>query len=72
VKELIKPAEDKAGITREFTIAQATKPVYFVLTQADSVAISSSAGKFQKGVLKLSPKEARHFTVAISQKKGGL
>jgi hypothetical protein len=72
VKELVKPAENKSGIVREFTVAEAKKPVYFVVSEADSVTITTSAGKFQKGILKLSPKEARHFTVSISQKKGAL
>jgi azurin len=69
VKELVKPAENNHGIVREFTITDVKKPVYFLVAEADSLAFSSSVGKFQKGVLKLSPKQARHFTVSISQKK---
>jgi hypothetical protein len=69
VKELIKPAENANGLIREFTVSNVKKPIYFMVAGADSLTITFSAGKFQHGVLKLSPKEARNFKVTIAQKK---
>ena len=67
VYELIQPKDDGTGLIRIFRIPNVTKPVSFLSSNGDgSTEITSSAGKWENGILKLSAGEARQFTVTTT------
>lgn len=67
VYELILPKEDGSGLVRTFRIPDAGKPVWFVTNPGDgSASFTSSAGQWEEGQLKLSPQQAREFTVTMT------
>ncbi len=67
VYELIKPKEDGNGIVRNFRIPDAGNTVWFNSKSANgSVEQTSSAGKWIDGKLKLTPQEARQFSVTMT------
>ncbi len=67
VYELIKQKDDGNGIIRNFRIPNASGPVWFnSKTINGSVDYSSSAGKWVDGKLKLSPHEAREFSITMT------
>lgn len=70
VFELILPKEDGTGLERTFRIPNASTSVWFTTGSADGVRYSASAGKFIDGKLKLSPKEAEHFTITMTRVEG--
>jgi hypothetical protein len=70
VYELIKPAESGTGLVRTFRIPEANKTVWFVFHPEDGVIYKPSAGKLEKDRLKLSPRQARHFSIRMEKKEG--
>lgn len=69
VTEVITSAQAEGlGIVRTFTFSNIKKDVYYFTQPADGMTYSSSAGKWKNGVLKLSPKEAKKFSVTMIKK----
>lgn len=72
VYELIKQKPDGTGLERTFRIPEANQSVWFVSSLEDGVKYTSSAGKWSEGRLELTPAEAKHFTIIMTKKEGGL
>ena len=70
VFELILPKEDGTGLVRTFKIPDARKNIWFSFIPEDGVLYEVSAGKWEGGRLKLTPKQAREFTITMTKKKG--
>jgi azurin len=69
VTEVITSAQAEGqGIVRTFTFSNVKKDIYYFTQPTDGITYSSSAGKWKNGVLKLSPKEARKFSVTMIKK----
>ena len=67
VYELIREKEDGFGLIREFRIPHATSVVWFFgNNQGESIQYRSSAGHFKKNKLRLSPEQAKKFTVTMT------
>jgi len=67
VYELIKPKEDGNGIVRNFRIPNAGSTVWFSSKSTNgSEVYTTSAGTLIDGKVKLSPQEARQFTVTMT------
>lgn len=56
------------GLTRNFTFNNLKKDLYFVTNVTDGMIYSSSAGKWKNGVLKLTAKQAKQFTITMVAK----
>jgi azurin len=69
VREKITP-RNGGGLVRTFHI-QATEPVRLVTEGDTGVTYESSAGRWQAGVLTLTPAQAREFTVTMIPSTGG-
>jgi uncharacterized cupredoxin-like copper-binding protein len=70
VTELIQQQANGNGLVRIFKIPQAATTIWFLTDPEDGVIYKSSAGKWIKGNLKLSAKEARNFTITMTKKAG--
>jgi azurin len=69
VTEVITSAQAEGqGIVRTFTFSNIKKDIYYFTQPTDGITYSSSAGKWKNGVLKLSPKEAKKFSVTMIKK----
>jgi azurin len=67
VYELILPKEDGKGLIRKFRIPDAGKTVWFSCGSSnESETYEVSSGVWDKGKLKLSPQQAREFSVTIT------
>lgn len=67
VYELIKPKADSFGLIREFRIPNANKPIWYYVNQDDdAMKYEFSAGSFDNRKLKLSPAEAKKFTITMT------
>jgi uncharacterized cupredoxin-like copper-binding protein len=66
VRELIKPAHH-GGIEATYKIKGAKGPVYFVTEAGGGVEVTSPAGKFVDGVMKISADKAKQFTVSFKE-----
>lgn len=67
VRELITPVSDGVGLQREFQIEEPPQEIRFVRTAADSVTVEASAGTWRADTLRLSPEEARDFTITMTK-----
>lgn len=56
------------GLIRTFTFSNLKKDLYFVSNPADGMIYSSSAGTWKNGVLKLSAKQAKQFSITMVAK----
>jgi hypothetical protein len=70
VFELILPKADGTGLDRTFRIPGAKNTIWFVFDPGDGVRYISSAGKLTNGQIKLSPEDARHFTISMTMAEG--
>lgn len=68
VYELIRAKEDGSGLIRQFRIPQADKTIWFVTEPNDGVVYESSCGKWENDRLRLTPAEARQFTITMTKK----
>ncbi|GAB4016283.1 hypothetical protein GCM10028773_08890 [Spirosoma koreense] len=68
VAESIRPQPGGNGLLRRFKIVGATRSVRFVTDPDDGVVYRASAGKWENNVLVLTPREAREFTLTMTQK----
>lgn len=67
VYELILPKEDGKGLIRKFRIPDARKTVWFACgANNESESYEVSSGAWNKGKLKLSPQQAREFSITIT------
>ncbi|GEO04512.1 hypothetical protein AAE02nite_21760 [Adhaeribacter aerolatus] len=70
VYELIKPKTDGTGLIRTFRIPGNRQKIWLVTDPADGVQYASTAGKWINGTLKLSARQARHFSITMTPKEG--
>ncbi|MDO1450899.1 plastocyanin/azurin family copper-binding protein [Rhodocytophaga aerolata] len=68
VYELIKPTQEGNGLIRTFRIPDVKSTVWFITHPGDGVVYRSSGGKWVDNRLKLSPKQARTFTIYMEKK----
>lgn len=67
VYELIQPKEDGTGLVRTFRIPEASDAVWFMPGIGEgSAEVISTTGTWEKGILKLSARQARQFTVTMT------
>jgi len=67
VYELIREKADGNGLMRSFRIPHAEQTVWlFTNREEDAIEYESSAGKWKDGKLKLSPTEAKEFTITMT------
>lgn len=76
VYEMIKPALKGDGLIRMFKIPNAGRNIWFTTGGKSILAYKASAGTWQKDKLKLSPVQAKSFTISINatntaSKEGG-
>ncbi|GAA4307424.1 plastocyanin/azurin family copper-binding protein [Compostibacter hankyongensis] len=67
VYELIRPGKDSMGLIRSFRIPHAGQTVWFFTNREDdAIEYQASAGRWDGGKLKLSPAEARSFSITMT------
>jgi len=69
VRELIKP-QHHGGLETTFTLGGVTQPVTYSIDPQGAAAFASSAGKFENGLLTLSPAQAKSFTISLTEVPG--
>jgi len=67
--ELIYPADNGIGLIRKFRISGAVRTLWFNTDENDGVSYTSSAGEWVGPRLKLSPQEAKQFSIIMTKKK---
>ncbi len=67
VRELIKAPHHGTGLESTFMLDQVQLPVFYVADPNAVAAFGSSVGKFEDGVLSLTPEQARNFTVTMGE-----
>ncbi|WP_331077985.1 plastocyanin/azurin family copper-binding protein [Daejeonella sp.] len=72
VYELILPNVDGQGLIRTFSIPDVKNTVWFNTDQSDGVKYKASAGSWEGNSLRLTPKEARKFSITMTMKEGGM
>lgn len=65
VRQVVKLRPDGPGIVQQFRISNVRQPVWFVSEYGDRARLTSSAGSWKDGALKLSAEEAEHFSVTV-------
>lgn len=70
VQELLQPTADSTGLLRHFRIPGARKTVWFAADPGDGAVYQASAGRWRRGLLKLSARQARAFTITMTKKEG--
>jgi plastocyanin len=68
VREQIHPRTGGGGLEISYGIASAPGPVYFVVDKDSGATFASSAGTWSGSVLTLTPAEAAHFTVTLTER----
>ncbi len=69
VTELITSAQAEGnGVVRTFTFNSLKKDLFFTTSSNDGMTYTSTAGKWKDGVLKLTPKQARKFSITMVTK----
>lgn len=68
VTQQITALEEGTGLRMAFKIPDAAEPVFYRVDPAAGAAFVSSAGEWEKGVLTLSPEEARSFTLTLTER----
>ncbi|CAN5605086.1 hypothetical protein BH23BAC1_BH23BAC1_09590 [soil metagenome] len=70
VYELILPKADGTGLIRNFKIPDASDIIWFIFNPEDGCEYTSSQGQWVDGKLRLTPLEAKKFTITMSKKEG--
>jgi len=70
VYELIKPKADGTGLIRTFRIPGNSQKIWFVTDLTDGVQYEATAGKWVGQKLKLTARQARHFSITMTRKEG--
>ena len=68
VYEIIHPKPDGTGLVRTIRIIGAQQPAWFVYDPHDGVSYESSTGTWEGNTLKLSPDQAKEFTLTMTKK----
>jgi hypothetical protein len=69
VRELIKPAHH-GGLEASYTLGPVAVPVFYVADANSGAEITSDAGQFASGVLRIEPEKAQRFTVSFIEIPG--
>jgi hypothetical protein len=69
VYERIVPEKSGQGLTREFTVSQVDRPMWFLPGDTSGVVLGSTIGRFQDGKLKIPPGTDVKFEVTIVRKE---
>jgi len=72
VYELILPKTDGKGLIRTFSIPDVKNTIWFITDPFEGVKYEASAGAWVGNRLKLTPKEARKFSITMTMKEGSL
>ena len=72
VYELILPKANGNGLNRIFRIPDVKNTVWFNTDTFDGIQYEASTGAWEGNRLKLTPKEARKFSITMTMKEGGL
>jgi hypothetical protein len=72
VYELILPKANGKGLNRIFRIPDVKNTVWFNTDSFDGIQYEASTGAWEGNRLKLTPKEARKFSITMTMKEGGL
>lgn len=68
VRELIRAHPNGIGLVREFEVGELDEPLWFVAgAEEGTVQVEASSGAWSGGQLRLSPAEAREFTITMTQ-----
>lgn len=67
VYELIKPKADGSGFIRTIRMPDAAETVWFVSHPEDGVDYACSTGQWEHGMLKLTPRQAKAFTITMTK-----
>ncbi len=70
VRERITPVTDGSGLVRHFRVPDVDAPVHFLAERHAGVAYSASAGNWSDQHLRLTPEQAKRFTVTMTEKRG--
>ena len=69
VIEVIRAAETGNGLVREFRVGPVDQDVFFTIQAQDGMEYVPSAGAFEGSTLRLTPGQARHFTILMKSQK---
>ncbi|MDF9796085.1 azurin [Catalinimonas alkaloidigena] len=69
VSERITPTLEKPGMKRVMQFKNLKAPIWFVRPKQQGVDIYVNKGKWEGDYLKLSPEEAKEFTIIVTEKK---
>jgi hypothetical protein len=72
VTERITPTLEKPGMKRVMTFKNLKEPIWFVREDTDGVDYYVNKGSWEGNYLKLTPEEAREFTITITEKTQGI
>lgn len=68
VREFIRARQDGVGLVREFEVGSLEEPLWFVTgVEDDAPQVEASKGTWSGGQLRLSPEEARDFTITVTR-----
>jgi azurin len=70
VRETPRALAGGSGLEFSYEIESGSQPVSYVTNPETGASFSSSAGKWDKGVLTLSPEQAKHFTLKLTERPG--
>lgn len=70
VRHRITQPKSGTGLIHQFQIKNASNPVWFAPEKSEDIAYDASKGTMKNGMLKLTPKQARKFSVTLTAKKG--
>ncbi len=68
VTETITPSVEKTGFDRTLTFENLKQPLWFVRDSVQMIDIAANKGRWEGNYLKLSPEEAKQFTMTITEK----
>jgi azurin len=69
VTEVIREAGSGNGLVREFRMAPVSGDVFFTLEPQNGITYTASTGKIEGNMLRLTPQQARQFTITIKAQK---
>ncbi len=69
VTEIIRAAGSGNGLVREFRMGPVSDDVFFTLEPHEEIEYTASAGRIEGNLLRLTPRQARQFTITIKSQK---
>jgi hypothetical protein len=67
VTEQILPASDTVGLQRTFSLEEPEEEIRYIRQAHERLTVTASTGEWTADTLRLSPTEARQFTVAVTE-----